>query len=226
MIPDYESSSSHSPPRWYQIWNVQCSCMSLMSVCLTLLKSASIWNSFNFNYILQKGHILFKSLNNYRYLRIKDLPQEIFTENSSINVKFLNNETGEVTAGAYVVSVTEIVGNCQQIGTGALLIINNYILGFLWGNQCFFSIWPTSKHKMGRVSATGATVLIKRDSLQSLENYIKLVCYSNYPVTLYFQVQFLKLKCTENRKSTIKSALKSEWMKKVSSLKKISSTRE
>ena len=142
MIPDYESSSSHSPPRWYQIWNVQCPCMSLMSVCLTLLKSASIWNSFNFNYILQKGHILFKSLNNYRYLGIKDWPQEIFTENSSINVKFLNNKTGEVTAGAYVVSVTEIVGSCQQIGTGALLIINNYILGLLWGNQCFFSIWP------------------------------------------------------------------------------------
>ena len=60
------------------------------------------------------------------------------------------------------------------------------------------------------MSATGATVLIKLDSLQSLENYIKVLCYSNYPVALYFQVQFLKLKCTENRKSTIKSALKSE----------------
>ena len=70
------------------------------------------------------------------------------------------------------------------------------------------------------MSATGATVLIKLDSLQSLENYIKLVCYSNYPVTLYFQVQFLKLKCTENRKSTIKSALKSEWKKKYHHWKK------
>ena len=39
-------------------------------------------------------------------------------------------------------------------------------------------------------------------------------------MTLYFQVQFLKLKCTENRKSTIKSALKSERKKNIS-LKKI-----
>ena len=29
-------------------------------------------------------------------------------------------------------------------------------------------------------------------------------------MTFYFQVQFLKLKCTENTKSTIKSELKSE----------------
>ena len=36
---------------------------------------------------------------------------------------------------------------------------------------------------------------------------------------LYFQVQFLKLECTDNAKSTIKNALKSERKKKVSSLK-------
>ena len=35
-------------------------------------------------------------------------------------------------------------------------------------------------------------------------------------MTLYFQVQFLKLKLTENIKSTIKSALKSERKKKIS----------
>ena len=38
-------------------------------------------------------------------------------------------------------------------------------------------------------------------------------------MTLYFQVQFLKLKCTDNAKSTIKNALKNERKKKVSSLK-------
>ena len=57
-------------------------------------------------------------------------------------------------------------------------------------------------------------------------NAITSVCYSIYPMTLYFQVQFLKLKRTENIKSLIKSALKSERKKKVSSLKKISRARE
>ena len=37
-------------------------------------------------------------------------------------------------------------------------------------------------------------------------------------MTLYLQVQFLKLKCHDNAKSTIKNALKSNKKKKVSSL--------
>ena len=46
-------------------------------------------------------------------------------------------------------------------------------------------------------------------------------------MTLYFQVPFLKLKCTENAKNLIKIALKSERKKNVSSLKKkISRARE
>ena len=37
-----------------------------------------------------------------------------------INVEFLNITTGYITAGAYPVSITEIVGDYQQIGTGVL----------------------------------------------------------------------------------------------------------
>ena len=66
------------------------------------------------------------------------------------------------------------------------------------------------------MSATGKAVWPKLDSLQSLENYIKSVYYSHYPMTLYFQVQFLKLKRFENVQSTIKNALKSERKKKIS----------
>ena len=38
-------------------------------------------------------------------------------------------------------------------------------------------------------------------------------------MTLYFQAQFLKLKCTETAKRIIKNPLKSERKKNVSSLK-------
>ena len=55
---------------------------------------------------------------------MEDLPQEFFIENSSINVEFLNDRNGEITAGAYLMSVTEIANDSQQLGTVALLIIN------------------------------------------------------------------------------------------------------
>ena len=73
---------------------IKCSCMSLMSVCWKLFKSASLWDSFDIDSILQKEYLLFKSLDNYRYLGMEDLPQEFFIENSAINVEFLNNRTG------------------------------------------------------------------------------------------------------------------------------------
>ena len=77
-----------------------------------------------------------------------------------------------------------------------------------------------SKDETGRMSAAGTAVCLKFDSLQSLEIYIKLLYYSNYPMALYFQVQFLKLKYTDNAKSLIKNVLKSERKKKIYSLKR------
>ena len=151
--------------------------MSFMSLWRTLFKSASTWDSFHLDCILQIEDLLFKSLNNYRFLGMEDLPQEFFIENLSINVEFPNNRTGEITSGAYLVSITKILSDCQLIDTGALLIINNYILGLLWGNQCFFLFDPHRKDEIGRISATGTAVLLKYDLLQSLENYKKSVYY-------------------------------------------------
>ena len=41
-----------------------------------------------------------------------------------------------------------------------------------------------SKGEVGRMSVTGAAVLLKFNLLQSLGNYIKSVYYSNFPMTL------------------------------------------
>ena len=76
---------------------IQFPCMSLMSVCWTLFKSVSKWDSFDLDCILQKGDLLFKSLNNYRHLGMENLPQDFFIENVSINIEFLNIKTGEIT---------------------------------------------------------------------------------------------------------------------------------
>ena len=70
------------------------------------------------------------------------------------------------------------------------------MLGLLSGNQCFFLFRSHSEDEIGRMSATGGAVLLKFD----LENYIKSLYYSNYPIICYFGVQFLKLKCTSNAK--------------------------
>ena len=57
---------------------------------------------------------------------MEDLPEEFSVENCSINVEFLENKTGEITAGAYLLSVVEIRNSVRQIGAGALLFVNKF----------------------------------------------------------------------------------------------------
>ena len=62
------------------------------------------------------------------------------------------------------------------------------------------------------------TIITKRsifDAAVVLDPPLKSVYYSNYPMTLYFQVQALKLKCSGNTKSTTKRALKIKRKKKL-----------
>ena len=46
--------------RYGMLRGIQCSCMSLMSIYWTLLKFASIWDSFDLDCILEKRDLLFK----------------------------------------------------------------------------------------------------------------------------------------------------------------------
>lgn len=53
---------------------------------------------------------------------MKDLPLEFLAENSSINMEFPENETEEITTGAYLISSSEIVNGVQKIGAGFYLL--------------------------------------------------------------------------------------------------------
>ena len=72
--------------------------------------------------ILCKGGELFKFIEKFRYLGMEDLPLEFLAENSSINMEFPENETEEITTGAYLISSSEIVNGVQQIGAGFYLL--------------------------------------------------------------------------------------------------------
>ena len=157
--------------------SIQCSCMSLISVSWTLFKSPGLWNKFNLDYILDKRDQLFKLIGKFRYLGVEDLAQKFMIENCLINVELLENKTGEITAGAYLLSITEIVNSAQQIGTGTLLIVSNYILGLIWGTDSIYLLDSHSKDEYGNLSSSGTAVLLKFDSLKVVSATFVLVCF-------------------------------------------------
>ena len=115
---------------------------------------------------------------------MEDLPQEFSIKNCSINVKFLENKTWKITAGTYLLSTVEIRNSARQIGAGALLFVSNYVLGLIWGNDSTVYLFDFhSKDEHGNLWSSGTAVLLKFDTLHSLQSYIKSVYYSCYPLT-------------------------------------------
>lgn len=109
-----------------------------------------------------------------------------------------------------MISIVEIANGIQQVWTNALLIINNYILGLICGNDSTYSFYSHSNDENDNLSSSGVAVLLKFDMLCSQENFITLVYYKAFPLALYFKVQFTKVHCTVNAKNDINNALKNE----------------
>ena len=135
---------------------------------------------------------------------------KINNDKCQINVELQENKTGEITAATYLLSIAEIKNSARQIGTGSLLTVNNYILGLIWGTDCTHLFDFLTKDEYGNLSSSGTAVLLKFDSLNLLENFIRLVYYNTFPQNLFFQVQFIKVHCSVNTKTVIKCALKKE----------------
>lgn len=70
-----------------------------------------------------------------------------------------------------------------------------------------------NKDENGGLSSSGTAVLLKFETLYSLQSYTISVYYNSYPLThwlFYFQVQFIKGDCTASKKSVIKHVPRKE----------------
>ena len=81
------------------------------------------------------GDQLFKSLNMFRVVVIKDIPARVSIYDSAVNIVFLENKTGEITLNVYFISMADILSTFSNHGKGALLTISGYVLGITWGRN-------------------------------------------------------------------------------------------
>ena len=71
-------------------------------------------------------------------------------------------------------SITEVKDSVQQIVTGALLPVNNHILGLIWGNDSTKYLFDSHlRDENINLSNSATAVLLKFGTLHSLENYMK-----------------------------------------------------
>ena len=67
---------------------------------------------------------------------------------------------GEVRAGGHLLSIAEIVNRARKIGTGALLIVSNYISGLIWGIDSVYLFDSESKHDYDNLSNSCTSILL------------------------------------------------------------------
>ena len=60
----------------------------------------------NLHRILKNGDQLFKSLNMFRIPGVDDLPARVRIYESTVDIVFLENKTGEITLKVYLIPVT------------------------------------------------------------------------------------------------------------------------
>ena len=94
---------------------IQCSCMSLMSICWSVVKAIARWDSDDLDRNLQNGDCLFKFLSKFRLLGVEDLPAEVNICSHVVRIDLLENKTGEITLSMYLISLIEIVSSSDHI---------------------------------------------------------------------------------------------------------------
>ena len=67
---------------------------------------------------------------------------------------------GEIRAGGHLLSIAEIVNRARKIGTGALLIVNNYISGLIWGIDSVYLFDSESTHDYDNLSYSCTSILL------------------------------------------------------------------
>ena len=66
----------------------------------------------------------------------------------------------------------------------------------LFGEECVYLFDSHSKDHEGNISQNGSAVLMKFETLDDFQDYIKLIYYnSQHHKTLYFQMKFISIRC-------------------------------
>lgn len=156
-------------------------------------------------YITEKGPFCLNFSIIIDILPWKTNHRSFFIENSSMNVESLNNRGVEITAGSYLASDNGTVSDCPQpLSTEALLIVNNYILDLLWGNQYLFSIWLL-KYRWNRKDINYRYISFANIWFAAvIRNLRKMNMLLTSPNGSLLPTKILKTKCTENKKTTTK----------------------
>ena len=165
------------------------------------------WQTSDLDDILLNGDLLFKSINKFQYLGIDDMPNILKIKNSFLTIEYLENKTAEFVVKEYLTTISEIISACQFRGNGAMLFVNGFTLGIIWNNNSFYLFDSHSRDSSGNPTIYGTSVLLKFNSISYIDEYIRKMYLEKQPISVYFQIQFIRVVCSMEDISNIQADL-------------------
>ena len=174
-----------------------------MSACWNSFISATTWDSTDLDMILENEDRLFKSLHQYRLLT-KD-SQYLWPLSRYFFIRQLNWWNNiKCISNFFERNYWKLFEHWKWcITDDKWLYFRNYL-----GKDCVYLFDSHRKDYEGNISQNGSAVLMKFENLDDLQDYIKLIYYSSqHHKTLYFQMQIISIRCSNNLRESIKSEL-------------------
>ena len=88
---------------------IQCSCMTLVSICMAKVRKPTIWKESDLDFILTHGDNLFKTTGINRMLYSDELPNIFFIENSHFVIEFPRTDDNFLSGGNECVQFIDII---------------------------------------------------------------------------------------------------------------------
>ena len=208
-----QGTFNQSDARFGETAGVQCACMSLFSLCWSVVKSIFRWSPSDLDFVLINGDSIYKDLLHgpgglsfVRHLSIDDLPHEIHFPQGLVGIEFLENKTGEISYNRSDATLVSLFYSVSIIGNGFLIFINGFTIAVIYGRglNSYFLFDSHSRNQQGLPVPEGKSILIKFSRVQDIENYLRETYLHPHVQSCYFQIQFIRVDISDSDRNSLK----------------------
>ncbi|XP_057297689.1 uncharacterized protein LOC130628722 [Hydractinia symbiolongicarpus] len=173
---------------------IQCMCNSLFAIVWSALKKISFWNPGDLDHILSEGTKWYTNLG-YTNQYLSELPNSFVLENEVIQIQSLENVSHIITDDSTSLRTFHNSSDSHK-GQGMVGIISGVSFAIVWDHPQIYLFDPHSRTSLGQITEQGTSVLLKFDSLQHVESYIREI-YVTPGEAMCFETQYFKILTTE-----------------------------
>ena len=170
---------------------IQCSCISLFSVCFSVFKSVSAWNKNDLEYVLEKGDLVYKAQNSITFLSVPELPTTLVIEDFPLTLNFGADRFGFLHRGSNCISELILNLSLPQLSHGILLFCKSYCFSIIIKNDQIFVVDSHSRDADGKPCASGAAIILQFCNIYDVALFIKDLYLNQNEPQCQYEIQYI-----------------------------------